>query len=81
MFKCDKCGQCCRNLKLSEIYNDLDDGTGVCRYLKGNLCSIYKDRPVYCRIDECYELWFKEIMSKDEYYRQNYACCKILKGE
>ena len=81
MFKCDKCGQCCRNLKLSEIYKDLDDGTGVCRYLKGNLCSIYKDRPIYCRIDECYELLFKEIMSKDEYYRQNYACCKILKGE
>lgn len=49
MFLCDKCGLCCRNLNLSEIYADLDRGDGTCKYLQGNLCSIYEKRPLKCR--------------------------------
>lgn len=79
MFKCDKCGQCCRNLRLSKEYTDLDRGDGICRYLDGNLCSIYESRPLKCRIDDCYEMLFKESMSKEEYYRLNYESCNILK--
>ncbi len=80
-FVCDKCGMCCRNLRLSALYAELDDGTGVCKYLKGNLCSIYEKRPLLCRVDECYELFFKSTMSKDEFYKLNYNVCKHLKGE
>lgn len=80
-FQCDKCGLCCRNLHLSSLYADLDDGTGKCMYLQGNLCSIYDIRPIICRIDDCYDLYFATLMSRDEYYRQNYAVCKKLKGE
>ena len=79
MFKCDRCGKCCRNLQLSEIYSDLDRGDGVCRYLNGNLCSIYADRPLKCRIDESYEKYFRDVMPREEYYRKNYEVCKILK--
>lgn len=79
MFLCDKCGQCCRHVDLSSVYHELDRGDGVCRYLKGNLCSIYETRPVLCRIDESYEIFFKEKMSKEEYYRLNYAACNKLK--
>ena len=44
MYNCEHCGCCCRNLDKSDIYISLDRGDGVCRYLVGNDCSIYKDR-------------------------------------
>jgi len=81
MFECNKCGECCRHLDLSDIYKELDDGTGKCKYLIGNLCSIYAERPIYCRVEECYELFFKEQMSLNEYYELNKIYCKKLRRE
>ncbi len=42
MFQCDCCGLCCMNLKMSELYSDLDRGDGICRYLDvaSKLCTI-----------------------------------------
>lgn len=65
MFLCDMCGECCRNLNKSPIYDDLHDGDGVCRYLKGNLCTIYENRPLLCRVDESYSVFFKDLISYD----------------
>lgn len=79
MFKCDKCGMCCKNVGTSSIYKELDDGTGKCRYLDGSLCSIYENRPLLCRIDESYEAFFKDKMTLEEYYRLNYEACNRLK--
>lgn len=79
MFKCDMCGQCCRNVDKSSIYTELDRGDGVCKYLNGNICSIYDDRPLVCRIDESYWTFFKEDFSLEEYYNLNYEMCKKLK--
>lgn len=79
MFECDMCGECCRHVGETELYRDLDRGDGVCRYLDGNRCSIYSERPLLCRIDECYEKYFKNEMSKDEYYKLNYEACEKLK--
>lgn len=79
MFNCDKCGQCCRHLYLSAMYNDLDRGDGVCRYLVGNLCSIYDSRPLLCRIDESYEAFFKNEYSIEEYYFLNKQICDTFK--
>ncbi len=81
MFKCDMCGECCRNIGLSPIYSELDNGKGVCKFLNGNICSIYKNRPLLCRVDECFEVYFKGIMTKEEYYRLNYEVCKKLKKQ
>lgn len=78
MFYCTQCGACCRNLKKSDIYRELDRGDGVCKYLKENLCSIYENRPLLCKIDACYEVFFKELMSKELYYQMNYEMCKKL---
>ena len=72
------CGACCRHLNLSDAYADLDKGDGVCKYLVGNLCSIYDTRPLKCRIDDSYEI-YKALMSRDKYYRLNYEACKFLK--
>ena len=71
MFKCDKCGECCRHLDESELYQEIDRGDGVCKFLTDNLCSIYDKRPLLCRVDESYELFFKSKMTKDEYDRLN----------
>lgn len=80
MFRCDKCGECCRSIGGNPIYADLDRGDGVCKYLIGDLCSIYDRRPVLCNIDECYDLYFKDLVSKEEYYERNLNVCEILKN-
>lgn len=81
MFKCDCCGMCCRNIGNVDLYEDLDNGLGACKYLndKTNLCKIYEQRPLKCRIDDAYELLFKEEISLEEYYKLNYEACKKLK--
>ena len=81
MFRCKKCGQCCRHLNLSELYSDLDRGDGVCKYLKDNLCSIYSDRPLKCRIDECYEMFFLDLMSRENFYQINHTVCQSFEEE
>lgn len=81
MFYCDQCGACCRNLAKSSIYNELNRGDGVCKYLQGNQCSIYEQRPLLCRVDESYIQFFKHIMDREEYYKQNYRMCELLKQE
>lgn len=79
MFKCDQCGECCRHLDLSPLYQDLNRGDGICRFLEGNLCSIYTSRPLLCRVDECFETFFREKMSREEYDRLNYDACDKMK--
>lgn len=79
-FVCDACGACCRNLDKSSIYKELDRGDGVCKYLKGNLCSIYAIRPLLCRVDESFEVYFKGTIEREEYYELNYQACQMLKA-
>lgn len=79
MFSCDCCGCCCRNLDKSSLYVALDRGDGICKYLQENLCTIYKERPLLCRVDECYELFFNKDMSLEEYYQLNKQECEKLK--
>lgn len=78
MFDCKKCGQCCRHLNLSSLYDHLNRGDGVCKYLddESSLCTIYENRPDECNIDLIYERCFSTSMSKEEYYRLNYKMCK-----
>lgn len=81
MFKCEKCGACCCNIKKNHLYNELDNGNGVCIYydINNKLCSIYNERPILCRIDEAYDLYFKTSMNKEEYYKLNYEACNDLR--
>ncbi|MFR4520222.1 MAG: YkgJ family cysteine cluster protein [Fusobacterium sp.] len=81
MFKCDKCGLCCQNLKLSSIYKVLDRGDGICLFYDEStkLCTIYEKRSVICNVDEVYKLYFFNKMEKSEYYKLNYEVCNQLK--
>ena len=40
-FVCDMCGECCRHV---DIITELahEQTNGICNYLDGNKCSIYK---------------------------------------
>lgn len=78
MFKCEQCGICCKNLDKSELYKGLDRGDGTCRFLVGDLCSIYSERPLLCRVTDSYYAFFDEKYSLEEYLQLNYEGCKKL---
>ncbi len=83
MLICDCCGLCCKHLRESSLYDDLDRGDGVCMHLDEytNICSIYHDRPDKCNIDKVYDLCFKDQISRDEFYKLNYEVCNKYKKE
>jgi hypothetical protein len=68
-------------LDKSYLYKELDRGDGVCKYLSGNICSIYDDRPLLCRVDDSYNIYFKEQYTKEQYYNLNYEVCKKLQSK
>lgn len=83
MFSCDKCGKCCKNLKLNPMYYHLDRGDGICKYFNenNNECNIYDDRPIICNIDKYYETYLINNISLEEYYLLNkFACEELKKG-
>ena len=79
MFPCKKCGLCCENLNQSPIFHEFHNGDGICKYLDGNLCSIYETRPLLCRVDECYYAYFSDKISLEEYYKLNIEICNQFK--
>lgn len=81
MFKCDQCGECCRNLNKSSLYEELNRGDGVCKYLNDNICSIYENRPLLCRVDDSYDAFFSVQYTREQYYDLNYRECKNLKEQ
>lgn len=80
MFKCKRCGQCCRNVGKTIQGIILAKENGVCRYLDedNNLCTIYDNRPIFCNVDAYYNEYFKNSMSVDDFYNENYKICKII---
>lgn len=85
-FRCTKCGLCCRSLGRNPIFREigLDRGDGICKFLDldTNLCTIYEDRPLICRVDDMYEeTQLSEQMSKAEWQRLNEEVCKKLQEE
>lgn len=50
MWKCSQCASCCKLAGL--IVREWDRGDGACKYLQGNLCSIYENRPEICRVKD-----------------------------
>lgn len=81
-FHCSKCGLCCKRISQSAITRHLDRGDGVCMYLceSDNLCSIYTERPLFCRINDGYKLFEKQLTIA-EYYALNTRVCRDLKRE
>jgi len=80
-FPCDACGQCCRNVNLSELTKYLDRGDGTCLNFNdtSKLCTIYEDRPQICRVKEYYEQNLSQIYEWEEFIELNTAICIQLK--
>lgn len=57
------------------------DEDGVCIYLdkNTNLCTIYDNRPLICRVDDIYDAGYYNNLSRSEYYKMNHECCEELK--
>lgn len=79
-FPCTACGKCCRKVNLSEQTNYLNRGDGVCRYFdeKTNLCTIYNDRPLVCRVEDYYKKYLSQQYSWDEFIEINIKICNEL---
>ena len=83
-YKCDGCGECCRNWNPAQHDVTLVDQNGVCKYLneKTNLCTIYKNRPIFCRTGEYYEQIVKPSrISFEHYLHQQKMGCDILRQQ
>lgn len=78
MYKCQKCGKCCRSIGGIEAYSLFDRGDGVCKNLdeETNMCKIYTNRPLICNIDKMYDYFFLKSISRSEYYELNYQACR-----
>ena len=57
----------------------MDRGDGVCKHLKNNLCEIYSERPIFCNVDAYWEKFLSDKMTREEFYKFNYAACALLK--
>ena len=80
MFNCERCGACCRNVGKTELGKLLALPNGICKYLnqETNLCTIYKNRPIYCNVDKYYEKYLFDKISKQEFYDMNKKECDKL---
>lgn len=68
-FKCDACGLCCKAINCEHLTED-------------NKCAIYETRPMICNVEKTYELVFKDVMTKQEFFKINeQACIDIKNGE
>jgi Fe-S-cluster containining protein len=54
---------------------DLDMGNGICRYLDGDLCSIYETRPLTCNVEAMYVACFEKAMTWNEFISMNIRSC------
>ena len=78
---CSKCGLCCKlfqKVSLPDAMASLDAGTGQCKYLDGNLCSIYSQRPGFCNSQWMYEQYYKKQYTQDEYEQMLHQQCEYL---
>ncbi len=79
-FPCNSCGKCCRNVHLNIEINYLDRGDGICRHLdlNTNLCLIYEDRPLVCRVEDYYKKYLTEVYEWEDFVTINLAVCEQL---
>lgn len=77
-FPCSACGKCCKRVGLSEHTAFLDRGDSTCLYFdeESNLCTIYENRPLVCRVEDYYKTYLTEICSWEEFVQINRDACR-----
>ena len=58
----------------------LDRGDSVCRYLneQTNLCNIYENRPIVCRIEDYYRTYLSDQIEWIDFIKINESICNKL---
>ena len=81
-FLCSSCGACCRAAgKMDGAKYGLPiNKDGSCANLKGNICSIYEDRPDMCKVSKMHN---KSILqTKKQYFKEvTKICHELIDGE
>ena len=78
---CELCGaQCCRNWNPARYDKTIVNENGICKYLNTdtNLCTIYENRPDFCRVYKWYDIQFSQHMSLDKFLSEQKLGCKVL---
>ena len=73
LLPCNKCGKYQQNVgkSLQTKFLDRGDSTYVHFDEVTNLCKIYKDRPLICRVEDYYETYLTNQYSQDEFVKIN----------
>lgn len=79
-FQCSQCGLCCKQIGKVPQMSSLDRGDGTCRHLENNLCRIYSTRPIFCKVEEMYEM-FSDMYDLETFYELNYEICRKLQQD
>lgn len=68
------------NIGSIDQLKEFDLGNGVCKYydIVTKECNIYDARPTICRVDEMFEIVYKNSYTKLEFYRLNAEVCNKL---
>ena len=79
-FPCNSCGKCCRRVNLSELTIYLDRGDGVCQNFNevSNLCNVYSERPLICRVEDYYKTYLIDQIGWDDFVKINMNICADL---
>lgn len=65
---------------MSELTTYLDRGDGVCRHFdeQTNLCGIYAEKPLVCRVEDYYKTHLSHIYEWNEFVKLNLDICQKL---
>ena len=80
-YNCELCGaQCCRNWNTARYDKTMVNEQGICIYLdtNTNLCTIYENRPTFCRVYDWYNENFSNNMSLEKYLLGQELGCRTL---
>lgn len=80
MYPCKRCGACCCLVGNNPWGKKMARPSGVCKWLdeQTNLCKIYAKRPLICRVDQYYEQFLSDEISREEFYQLNLEQCKLI---
>lgn len=51
---------------------------GSCSQLYNGICKVYMTRPLICRTDEMYNKYWRDVMTREEWYKQSKETCNKL---
>ena len=80
-YKCDNCGECCKNWNPARYDKTLVDDNGICKYLNldTNLCTIYDTRPDFCRVEKWWRIACQHL-DWNEYVRLTKIGCDMVRN-